>query len=394
MAIQLRDVLQSIRMFPLFGEQVVTHRALIDGLGRLQRSLTHQATQRRRDYLSQTFTIGFDLRSLNQPGTAGVGTAGGLPIAVSNAGVASVEEATVGLAQQYDLANAVVLYPETPVTSAISTVLLRTAAAFPAFDPDTDAVRIKHGPGAGQVRRIVSNDADEITHEAWDTLPTDKSTFDVIQLPTTGTDDMGVVTGLPAYRARTGYLVRLNAAGVAYVDFTAPILTRVEDGIPLPPHSQILGGTVLFAHSTVATDAENAALAQTPNRAPFAITSYGSRFRQGFGYTGYLLGQSLFLGGLSSDWATAQSVELRYVPIPPLFQPSASVLTEYFLLPDTAYEPLVAGGQLIAAQIAAAKGVEVDVRQFKVDAQEVTAIWLSGVNATMNAVRKQIPRAR
>jgi hypothetical protein len=70
--------------------------------------------------------------------------------------------------------------------------------------------------------------------------------------------------------------------------------------------------------------------ATTPE--PLAVTNAPQRWRNLVVPAVYLVGSTLYLCGESSDWNDVQSIELRYVPVPPAF----TALTDLFLLPDFA----------------------------------------------------------
>jgi hypothetical protein len=194
----------------------------------------------------------------------------------------------------------------------------------------TDAVAvITQGTGIGQRRRIISNSAGQLVISTgsdgrqWTTIPDTTSLFEIVTPELTSTNDVGVVTALPSTSTKTGYLVKLDASGLPYIDYTAPLVATETLGIPLPSMLTILGGTVWY------TDQGSDLL---------TLTSARQRFAPRGAYSAYQIGQAVHLCGNEIDWQDVASIEVHYVPIAPDF----SALTDLFLLPDSARASVVA----------------------------------------------------
>lgn len=316
---------------PAFDPRRVPNGSLARFLTGYQRELVSKALSRNRTYLAQVMSIAFGISSDNQVGTAGVGTTGGLPASLNAAGVVSELEAPVGSLLEVDTDDAQVLYGEKPVTSATALTLTYTPAAWTTNQFANKVVRILAGKGAGQVRYIASNTANQLTTtQAWTTLPNNTSTFIIVAALIQVTEGMGVVASYPFFVDKTGYLVRLDSSGIPYLDLTKPLSGQIHVGIDLPPHHLLIGGEVHFG-----------TLDET---GPLELQDYKARFQSRSPYSAYELNGQLFMNGTDQDWQDVTSVELRYVPIPP----PLTALTDLFLLPDTAYMPLVAGAAYFA----------------------------------------------
>lgn len=366
---QLRDVVSAVRLrFPGLSRDVVSDRMIGDAATQVQRALALAATRRNSSYLAQRLSIAFDVSTSNAPGTAGAGTPGGLPLSLDGTTV-NVASASIGNAASYDLSTAVELVSEFVPTSSTTTTTTRTGAGWTVNAYATTLLQVVAGAGAGQVREITSNTATVLTHAAFATPLNSTSVVRVVATPAVNDETVNVVTGLPSYGESIGYLVRLNASGVPYLDTTRPIVAKYQQGIGLPPLDRILGGSV------IASTAGRGRFVEMP----LHLTHYQSRYAPHRWPAAYLLGNSLFLLGNSEDWNLVGSIDLRYVPIPPAFGATGSALDEFFLLPDTAYDAVVAGCAFRMAQAAAQRGTDVDLGLMKGEADAAAQNWLKSV---------------
>lgn len=400
----LGEVVQAVRFrSPHYGNPTVPNRVLLEAATRIQRSLSKAAAQLNRTYLSQTFSIGFDLSTGNLPGTAGNGTQGGLPAEVDASGTLSTVEQTVGGLLHYDLTNAVERVSTRPVGSATSGPPgTLTDAGSPGWTVNAWAnklVEIMDGPDEGDLQKIASNTASALTlgpsTVTWEfNLPTSASTYRIIEVPDLDTETAGVVTALPGFSNVVGYLVRLDASGNPYVDYSQPVVTKVEDGIPLPPFERIIGGSVILSGlNPVLATSDLPGPIPLPVR-EFHLLDYSSRLRSGW-YSGHLLAGRLFLHGTSTAWTGIQSIDLRVVPIPPAFTSTAAWADQTFLLPDTAFEVMVAELSVVAAQWAVGKGVQnVDVNGELAERKASRDLWLRSVSQQQQVARRSTTRIR
>jgi hypothetical protein len=283
-----------------------------------QNELIAKALRRDAHYLEQSIGIVLALSSANTPGVAGANTSGGLPADVDDAGNLSYLEAPAGAlveALDTDDDDAVVMVADRVVTSATATTVSSTGAGRTVNEDVDRLVVIVAGKGAGQQREVVSNTATQWTVAAWETIPDATSVMRVVVPELEIRDQMAVVTDLPATVTKAGYLVKLDAAGVPYVDYTSPLVAYIDQGVPLPSAIAISGGTVRYT---------------TGDDQPLCIATYGRRFDPPEFPAVWHGGQSLFLCGNSDDWNDVVSLEVRYSPIAPAF----TALADFFLLPD------------------------------------------------------------
>lgn len=356
MSLLLSDVLRGIRMrHKAFHRLRVPDRVLAEFLADYQNQLIAEGVRRDKQFLSQSIAIALALETANEPGVAGVGTSGGLPAdaSVTPDTIEVVQEPAGALIEVIDTVadGRQVHVAERRVTAATSTSVTSSGAGRTVNADALRLVYITGGLGRGQYREILSNTTDTwvvsdgTDGKEWEVTPDETSTLEVLVANLTATEARGVVTDLPAESARTGYLVRLNAAGVPYIDYTQPLTVTVDRGVPLPTLVALLGGTVRF------TDA-----ARAPE--PLHITTYNHRF-SAVAPAVYLQGETLVLCGDREDWRDIRSLELRYVPHAPTF----TATNEYFLLPDPARGALVAQGAAFAAcRVADDKDVTIDRR--------------------------------
>jgi len=336
----LATYIQQVRnRHPAFDKRLVPDKVLADFASLDQRDILTMALSRDRQYLAQSLAIGFDLdnAALDAPGTAGVGTAGGVPAEPDRNGGFRLVQATTGSGVQVDTTEVVTLVDETPVQGATSNTLTGAGVSWATNAYANDVVVITAGLGAGQPpRTIQSNTSGQLTlTSAWAIIPDGTSLFQVVQAVTALDDQFGVVTDLPSTTQQTGYLVRLNAQGVPYIDTTKPLVVSIARGVPLPPYHSVLRGTVRMLPQAGET---------TGCTYPLTLQSYSARGAVG-SFAAYLFNGTLRLLGGRCDWDNVQGIELDYVPIPPDF----TARTDVFLLPDTALPVAVARAAFFAA---------------------------------------------
>lgn len=358
MSLLLSDVITSIRdRHAAFHRSRVTNAVIARFLSTYQNTLIGKCVKREKMYLRQSVGIAVSIDAANAPGTAGAGTSGGLP-AQDDAGVVDVVQEQAGALVEVE-SDVGIRVAERVVTSVAGQVISSTGAAR-AVNEDADRlIHITGGKGRGQHRVVASNTSDSWTPTAsWTTVPDTTSTVEILDASLEVDEDAGVVTGLPAESSRTGYLVRLDAQGVAYVDYTKPLTVWLDRGVPLPSLLAEIGGTV---RSTDNCQTE------------LTITSYGSRFRPPQLPAVYIAANQVFLCGDEGDWTDVESIELVYTPIAPRF----TALTEYFLVPDAAEPALVAqGAAFAAARVNGVEQIQIDVAMFRDDGREAEADYL------------------
>jgi hypothetical protein len=189
----------------------------------------------------------------------------------------------------------------------------RLARPAPPERRDADVgrlVRITAGKGLGQIREVASNTAEQWTVTAnWNTIPDATSLFEVIEANIGADETLGVVTQLPALSTHQGYLVRLNAQGVPYIDYTQPLTVSRDRGVPLPSMLAPVGGTVRYS------DGDEEAL---------DLTSYGKRYQARSSPAAYVVSGSLFLCGDEATGRTSHPSSSGISRSRPYSQPSPS----------------------------------------------------------------------
>lgn len=341
MSITLQRAIDGVRsVHPAFSRYLVPDKSLADFFTREQQQLVTAAIERDRTYLAQSLPILFDLgnASIDAPGTAGAGTAGGLPGLATTSGTLAVSEATVGSA--VSVAQGTILVADTAVTAATATTLTGLGVVWTTNAYAGYAVVIVAGKGANtSPRTIASNTASAVTVSSWEVTPDTTSVFRIVQPVPTLTAALGVVTDLPSVVPSRGYLVKLNAQGVPTIDYTAPLVAHVSAGVPLPPFLAILSGTVRG-------NAVSGSVAQTDyNATSLTLIHPDARYNPPKRPAAYVQGQALFLVGNRSEWEYTESIDLLYTPVPPVF----AARSDLFLLPDAAFPALVARGAAFAA---------------------------------------------
>ena len=310
----------------------------------------------------------------------GAGTAGGLPAQLNEDGSVGAVTQLVGALVQLPVNGAPVLTGPFVVTSATQTTV--TVGGSPGWTTNQwqgQAVAIVAGTNVGDLHIVQSNTSNAITIEAigWDTVPNTSSIVTVVRLTPVVDDTSGTVIGFPMTGTRTSYLVRLDANGNAFLDVTQPLTGQFDLGVPLPPYKSIIGQpTIYFNDSTAAT----------PNVMPLTIVDYKERMRAWGVYAAYCMNNALYFIGFQSDWQTVQSVDIRYVPIPPAF----TALTDAFVLPDDSYQALVARGAQFAAErlVGQPDAASIDLGYYSAQADRSEQIWLDQIG-NMSRVKTQ-----
>lgn len=331
------------------------HRSRVPGgpLARFATDQQNELIQRcvRRDpqFLSQKASILFSVDTLNAVGTAGAGTTGGLPGETdANGAFSVVEESSGSLIEASTTSDdgATVHVSERPVTSATSTTLTCSTVAR-TVNGDVDRVLvITGGTGQGQRRSVISNTATVWTVAAWTTTPDSTSLFTLVEPVFTSSGALGVVTTLPSVSTQTGYLVKTDAQGVPYLDYTTPLVATVADGLSLPSMHALLGGRVRM------TDGDAVQL---------TVVSQDQQDNPPNWPAVYTVGQQVFVIGAAEDWTDVNSLELDYVPVAPPF----TALTDTYLLPDSARACVVAGlAAFMAIRVAGMPEVSIDPNAF------------------------------
>jgi hypothetical protein len=393
MSLTLGTILTAARdVHPAFHKTRVPNAVLARHLTGYQRQLISRLADLDDSLVAQQASIVFAADGENAIGTVGAGTAGGLPgDLVGGAPVALKESA--GSAVEVNTEDAAVLVAETVVSSATLTTLTRTSAGWTVNAFAGKIVEITIGPGARDRREIASNTADTLTlvsGTTWTTLPTAESVFRILDRLLDVTKELGVVTELMPTGVRQGYLVRLDANGVPYLDLGKPLLARFDEGIDLPPADTIIGGTVRFTDGGtterffIRPYRLRGHLDDGRVLSPHRQLSDVRRVRGRDEYVAWREGGKLYLAGEADDWRDVASIDLRYIPIAPEF----TALTDLFLVPDTAYAALVASAALKAGQ--RVNGLpdvpKIDVQALAAEAQAAEETFLNGVDRQFRAV--------
>lgn len=327
MALLVSDLVTRIRdQHPSFHRSRVPDAVLVRGLSSYQGQLMGKAMLRDRAYLAQSASIFFSGQSSS--GAA----AGGFPAALANDGTVSRERQPTGYAKDLDLSAGQILVSEFVPSSTTTTTVVKTSAGWTTNQYANAYLEVTAGAGVDQRRVILSNTSDTLTFAALTTVLDATSVVRVVSVASSVDQDLSVVTAMPTTDTREGYLIKLDASGVAYIDLTDPLVATFDRGVPLPKYKHILGGTVHFVNST--------------DYCELTLTDFAAR-NDGLGdYVAHIAGRELFLQGDSTDWDSVESIDLRYVPEPLRL----GALTDYFLLPDHAESVLIAQGAMIAGQ--------------------------------------------
>lgn len=333
MSLQLQDIITAARdRHPAFHRTRVTNAVLARFLSDYQNELIGKCVRRDKHYLTQSAVVVMAFGSNSDPAVVGSATGDGLPGAVTEeGGFATVPQSTGALVEAITdpALGAELLVAESDIVGGTATTIEFFGAAWATDAYAGKTVEITAGPGIGQRRTILSNTAATATistgsdGQQWETPPSTANLARIVTPLLSSSEGVGVVTALPALRSQIGYLVKLDATGTPYIDYTEPLVGNVETGVPLPSAIAVLGGTVCF------TDGD---------RDELTLVTVGRRFDPPRMPAVYTQGQSLCFCGDAADWADVASIEVSYVPI----APALTALTDYLLLPDAARPALVA----------------------------------------------------
>lgn len=325
--------------------QVVPAPSLARHLSAYQKELMQKAFLIDDEFKSQQASIVFDVADDNDPAVVGRGTSGGLPVIVEDDGDYVVIRQRTGSLVEYDFTTGMVLVPERKVVGHAANYLDALGTAWVVNAYANKIVRIVTGKGSGSAPRVgLSNTATRIVvTQNWEIEPDDTSTFEVLEVAADVTSGLGVATSTDPTRERTGYLVKEDVNGIAYIDYTNPLRATLATGIPLPPHLRLLGGDVRYAPSS--------GLKVCPLE--LGVSTHKGRSTNLGLPSAYVTNGELFLAGAERMWKDATSIDLRIVPIPPDVYKD----TDAFLLSD-AESPLVARATLYAHKQAKSRGIK------------------------------------
>lgn len=369
MALLVSDIVTRVRdQHPSFHRSRVPDAVVVRGLSSYQAMLMGKAMLRDRAYLAQSASIFFSGQT-----TSGAAT-GGFPADIANDGTVSRSRQPTGYAKDLDTADAVVLVAEFVPNSSTTTSVTKTSAGRTA-DADVNAIlEVVAGAGADQRRVITSNTSDTWSFAALTVALDATSVVRVVSVASSVDQDLSVVTAMPTTDTREGYLIKLDASGVAYIDLTDPLVATFDRGVPLPKYKHILGGTVHFTGST--------------DYCELTLTDFASRNDALGDYCAHIAGRELFLQGDSTDWDSVESIDLRYVPEPPRL----AQLSDYFLLPDHAESVLIAQGAMIAGQrVQGLEGMAApDLSLLMAERDRAESAFLSEVAAQTRATQQRL----
>ena len=367
---------------PAFHRSRVSDAILARLLSAYQSELIGRAMQRDRTFLAQQASIAFSLADANAIGTRGAGT-GAFPVDVATDGTVSRSSATIGSADELALdTDGVSVVSEFVPTSSTSTSATKTGAGWTTNQFANCVLDVTAGTGAGQRRYIASNTSDTLSwSDALSPVLDSSSVVRVVQIATSASEEVGLVTAFPLTTSRDGYAVKLDSNGVSYLDLASPVVATIDQGVPLPPMKHLIGGTVRLTSDTANEDPR-----------PFTLTTYSNRFHTAGGwYSGYVLNQTLYLMGTQQDWTDVQSIDFRYVPEPP----ALTALTDYFLLPDAAQPALIAHAAYMAGlRVQGLEGLPpLDIGALATAKQQAETAWLQTVSAQPRAAVSRIREA-
>ncbi len=379
MSLTLEQVITAARdRHPAFHRTRVPNAVLARFLSDFQNEVIGKGAERDKQFLQQKAAVVLSTGGTTAPGEVGAGVGDGLPGSVDPAtGFFSAIEETAGSLIEPLLTpaeGATVAVADHPVTSATATSLTCTAVARTLNQDAGKLLVIVSGTGKDQRREVQSNNtattwviSNGSDGRQWDTIPDSTSIFQVIDPAYTSSLGLGVATDLPNISQRTGYLVKLSAAGLPYIDWTAPLIADVADGLAMPNAIAIVGGTVRYSDE---------------DEEPLNFVSQGRRYCPPAWPAVYTVGPNLFFCGRVADWEDAASLELDYVPIAPAF----TALTDYFLLPDAARPLLVAqAAAFMAGRVADEVGL--DPTRLELAAADALQHFLMTIRLTRRARR-------
>lgn len=351
-----------------------------------QREALSMAMERTPEYITGQVSIVFPPTgaNINNPlGSIGAGTDGGLPAVVDPLGNIQAITQVVGNSVEMPVLDAPVSYGPSTILAATQTTL--QAANAPGWGVNQWAgysVAIVAGTDVGDVLGILSNTTDTLTvigTSGFALVPDTTSLFTIVTVTPQVDQATAAVIGFPIRGSRLSYLVRLDASGHAYLDFTQAMVGQFDLGIQLPPNKGLLGApTIYFSNNPQGWNDTD----------QLTIVDYSQRFGPKGLYSAYLQNNQLFFIGQLCDWNGIQSVDVRYIPIPGEFQ----ALTDTFLLTDDAYNVLVSRGAEFAAERMAGlpDTKPIDISYYTSHAEKAEAIWLNQIGNLKRAKASQI----
>ena len=337
---------------------------------RLQRKC---GAERRRVFSTNTNTVTLRASTLNGNTATldggGAGTSGGLPLTLNNDGSVTTNPQNSGSLDLILDTGVPVVVSQQVVASATS-LIVTAAVAWTVNAYANKLFVLRAGTGTGQRRRIASNTATTLTlTQDLVTIPDTTSVFDIVTDSVSVDETMGVVTdtNFNPVDSRVGYLTRLSAAGVPYVDLTKPLTATLATGVGLPPMHALLGVTAYTVQTAFPNDP-----------VPVFIVEYGQRTLRSGRPQVYVLGGTLYFVPDVYAWQGVTSLDLRYVPIAPAF----TARTDYFLVGDEAFDAVVASGAKQAALIASAYAdvkASLDMNALRADSDTAEVVFLQMV---------------
>lgn len=349
--------------------QVVPAPSLARHLSAYQKELMQKAFLIDDEFKAQQASIVFDVSDDNDPAAVGRGTTGGLPIIVEDDGNYIVVRQRTGSLIEYDFTTGSALVNERQVVGHGANYLDAAGTAW-VIDQFLDKiVRIVTGRGSGGAPRLVlSNTVSRIvTTQPWEIEPDATSTFEVLEVEPDVTSGLGVATSTNPTGQRTGYLVKEDVDGIAYIDYANPLRATFATGIPLPPHLKVLGGDVRYAPSG----------GQEVCPLELGLNTHKGRSSNLGLPSALVTNGELFLSGAERMWRDAVSIDLRIVPVPPDVYKD----TDAFLLSD-AETPLVTRAVLYAHKQAKSRGIKsADPAMAMGDFKDAEATYLSALSS-------------
>lgn len=374
MSILLSDVITAARdRHAAFHRSKVTHAVLARWCSEYVNHLIVRCATRDTRYMQQSASIVLALSDANTASGAGAGSGGGLPGEIEADGDVQLTTSTTGSLVQIGTSaedGATIIVAERVVTSATASTVTSTGAGRTVNEDMGRLVYVTLGTGHGQFRQIASNTSDTWTLENDWTTPPDSTSLVVILEPSYFVDgDLGTATAVPSVDTQTGYLVKTDAAGLPYIDYTTPLVASVDHGVTLPAMHALTGGTVRYA--------------ETAADHPLRIVGYEDRFRVAAPAV-YRAGETVFLCGQETDWQDVESLELHYIPV----APQLTALTDVLLVPDAAKGCIVAqAAAFMALRLAGEAPVDAAAFAMLGDRAEAAYVASVGLNSRAKAMR-------
>lgn len=362
-----------------FHKKHVPDVLLASHLSDVQRQLITAGSELDSSKVAVNCNIVFATSGANAPGVVGAATAGGLPGELNGA-VIQMPDGDSGPTIELDLDDAVILAADRAALSATLTTVTVIGAPGWAVNAFANKVAlVSEGFGKGQVRKILSNTANQLTissgadGEQWVQTPDTTSVIRVVDFLLVADEKVSATTRLPPNRPVQGYLIQLDANGQPFINLAAPLSASIDNGIPLPPHERVIGGSVRLTMTS----------GLDPLTSVLTIKTYAERYHWGPSYTCWLEGGRLFLSGTMADWTNALSIDLRIIPIPD----DLVRLTDFFLLPDLAGPVLIAeAADFMAMRCSSMEDVPpIDVKYFSGKLSEARDNFLLAYGASNRA---------